>query len=49
MSQYFTNADEKRFIGLRHRKSYTNELEKISRDDSDLSITITFKAVTIKK
>ena len=49
MSQYFTNTDEKIFIDLRHGKSYTNELEKIIRDYSDLSITITLKAGTTKK
>ena len=49
MSQHFTNADEKIFINLRCKKGYTNELKNISRDDSDLSITITLKAVTIQK
>ena len=49
MSQYFTNTDEKVFIDLRHGKGYTNELEKINRDYSDLSITITLKAGTTKK
>ena len=48
MSQYFTNADEKLFIDLRLGGGYTNEIEKINRGDSDLSIVITVKAVTTK-
>ena len=49
MSQYFTNMGKKIFINLRCGKGYTNELEKINRNDSDLSITITVKATTTKK
>ena len=49
LKQYFTIADEKFFIDLRCRKSYTNEIEKLNRDDSDLSIAITFKKAAAKK
>ena len=48
-NQYFTNADEKIFIDLRRGKGYTNEIEKLNRDDSDLSITITLKNAAAKK
>ena len=47
--QYFTTPDEKIFIDLRRRKGYTNEIEKLNRDDSDLSITITLKNAAAKK
>ena len=49
LHDYFANADEKVFIDLRREKGYTNEIEKINRDDGDLSITITFKAAATKK
>ena len=48
-SQYFPNLDQKIFIDLGGGKDYLNELEKINGGDSDLSITITFKAATMKK
>ena len=35
LNDYFKNADEKTFIDLIHGKGYTNEIEKINRDDSD--------------
>ena len=49
VSQYFTKMDEKIFIDSRRGKGYTNELKKISRDDSDLSISIKLNAVKMKK
>ena len=49
LNDYFTNSDEKMFIDLRRGKCYTGELEKINRDDSDLTITVTLKATTTKK
>ena len=49
LKQYFATADETYFIDLRRRKGYTNEIEKLNRDDSDLSITITLKNAAAKK
>ena len=49
INQYFTNADEKKIIYLRRGKGYTNETEKINRDDSDLSITFMLKDAATKK
>ena len=49
LNNYFTNADEKIFIDLRLGKEYTNQIEKINREDSDLLIRITFKAAATKK
>ena len=49
IKQYFTTADKKIFIDLRCRKDYTNEIKKLNRDDSDLSITITLKNAAEKK
>ena len=49
INQYFTNVDKKIFIDLRHRKGYSNKIEKIKRDDSDPLITITLKDAATKK
>ena len=48
LNNYFTNADKKIF-DLRCRKGYSNEIEKVNRDDRDLSITIILKAAATKK
>ena len=48
-SEYFTNADEKIFINLRHGKGYTNEIKILNRDDRNLSVTITLKNAVAKK
>ena len=48
LNNYFTNADKKIF-DLRCRKGYSNEIEKVNRDDRDLSITIMLKAAATKK
>ena len=37
-------AYKKIFINLSRRKGYTNEINKLNRDDSDLTITIQLKA-----
>ena len=49
LNNYFANSIEKLFIDQRRRKGYSDELEKINRDNSDLMITVTPKAVTTKK
>ena len=49
LSEYFTSADEKIFIDLRRGKGYTNEIEKLDRDDSDLKITVQLKALVMGK
>ena len=41
--------DDRLFIDLRRSKGYTDELEKIYRDDSQLSLTINLKTPTTKK
>ena len=48
-SQYFTSAHKNFFIDLRCEKSYTNEIEKLNRHDSNLLVTITLKNVAVKK
>ena len=48
-SKYFRSADGKIFIDLRHRKGYTNQIEKLNRDDSDLTITVQLKVLSEKK
>ena len=48
-SKYFRSADKKRFIDLRRRKGYTNEIGKLNRDDSDFTITIQLKVPGEKK
>ena len=48
-SNYFRSADEKIFIDLRRGKGYTNEIERLNRDDSNLPVTITLKAAATQK
>ena len=42
-SKYFTSTDEEIFIDLRRVKGYTNEIEKLNRNDKDLTITFQLK------
>ena len=39
----FTNTDKKLYIDIRRSKGYTDELEKLTRDDSDLNLTVKLK------
>ena len=48
-SEYFTIADEKIFINLRRGRRYTDKLEKLNRDDTNLTITINLKAAATRK
>ena len=41
---FFTNTDEKLYI-----EGYTDELEKLTRDDSDITLTVKLKAAATKK
>ena len=43
------NSDERLYVDLRHGRGYTNELEKILRNDSSLTLTVTLKAAATKK
>ena len=47
--KYFTDSDEKVYIDIRRSKGYTSELERVNRDDSDLSVTVDLKAAATKK
>ena len=46
---FFTNTDEKLYIDMRRRKGYTDELEKLTRDDSDITLIVKLKAAATKK
>ena len=47
---HFNNdSDEKLYIDMRRSKGYTDELEKVTRNDSDISLTVKLKAATTKK
>ena len=46
---YFTKTDEKLYIDIRRSKGYIDELEKLTQDDSDLTLTIKLKAAVTKK
>ena len=48
-NEYSTTADEKIFIDLRRGKVYTDELEKLHKDDSNLKITINLKAARTRE
>ena len=48
--EYTTNnTDNRVWIDMRRNKGYTEELEKINRDDSGLEVVIGFKEVTTTK
>ena len=46
---YFTNTDEKLYIDMKRSKCYTDELEKLTRHNSDLMLIIQLKAAATKK
>ena len=48
-NEYSTTADEKIFIDLRRGKVYTDELEKLHKDDSNLKITINLKVARTRE
>ena len=43
------NTDDIIWVDMRRSKGYTDELEKINRDDSGLAVTIDFKEATAEK
>ena len=46
---YFTDSDEHVYIDIRCSKGFTGELERVNRDDSDLTVTIDLKNAAVKK
>ena len=44
-----TNKDDRIYIDIQRSKGYTDESEKINRDDSGLALTITLKKAAAKK
>ena len=47
---YFSDeSDERVYIDMRRSKGYTDELEKINRDDSGIALNIKFKKAAAKK
>ena len=46
---YFTDSDEKIYIDIRRSKGYTDEFERVNRDDSDLVVTVDLKNAAAKK
>ena len=40
IDKYFGDADERVYIDIRQSKGFTNKLECINRDDSDLTVTV---------
>ena len=46
---YLKDSDEKIYTDLGRSKGYRNELEKITADDNDLSVTINLKVAAVKK
>ena len=47
--KYFTDSEEEVYIDLTRGKGHTGEFERVSHDDSDLTITVELKAPTTKK
>ena len=48
-NKYFTDSDERVYINIRRSKVYTGEIERVNRDDSDLTVTVDLKAAATKK
>ena len=46
---YFKNTDEKLYIDMRRSKSYSDELEKLTRESSDLNLTVKLRKATTRK
>ena len=46
---YFTDSDEHVYIDIGRSKGFTGELERVNRDDSDLTVTVDLKAAATKK
>ena len=47
--KYLNSSHGRLYIDQRRIKSYTNELEKLTRDDSGLTLTVTLKDTATKK
>ena len=45
---YFNNIDETLYIDMRRSKGYTDELERLTRDDSDLTLTLNLRQLPLK-
>ena len=43
------DSDERLYIDMRHSKGYTKELEKLSRDDGSVTLTIKLKQAAAKR
>ena len=46
---YFTNTDKKLYIDMRRNKGYTDQLEKLTWDNSDLLFKVKLKAAATKE
>ena len=46
---FFTNTDEKPCTDMRRSKGYRDELERLTRDDSSITLTVKLKAAATKK
>ena len=47
--KYFTDSDERIYIDLKISREYTDELEKLVRNDSDVNLIVTLKKPATKK
>ena len=45
----FTNTDEKLYIDMRRSKGYKDELEKLTQDDSSITLTVKLEATATQK
>ena len=46
---YFMNTDEKLYIDMRRSKSYPDELEKLTQENSDLNLTVKLRKAATRK
>ena len=48
-AKYFEEMDERLYIDIRWSKGCADELEKLTRNDSDVTLTVKLKAAATKK
>ena len=49
LKNFFTDSEEKLYIDLKRCKGYTGELERLLRDDSDLTLKVILHNAAIKQ
>ena len=48
-NKYFTDSNVHVYVDIRCSKGFTGELQRVNRDDSDLTVTVELKNAAVKK